>query len=382
MDGTQRLISGDNHIDLTYLPPDLWANPPAKWRLLAPRVEELEDGCHWFVEAQDKGMWNGVGPGFLPYTKGALARIDLMKDLGFEWDYRPGAKPRPTTPELRLADLDRDGVDAEIVYGCLMINEMIADPKLRLWCDQRYNDWAADFAKRSNPKRVYPLALVPNNDPQDAADEIRRCAKMGLKGGDFAFKRMSVPLYTHLWDPMWRAAAECKFPISFHATGFKALRTPDSPEQEKEYFQQYRLVRSALFQLDTMEVLVSVLASGACERFPELNFVLGESGVTWLPYVFDRLDTEYFDRARSIGLKMKPSDYFRRQGFVTYQQDQYLEPIVPLIGEDNIIWGADYPHPDCLWPDSRKILEKNLGGFPERVRRKITCENVARLYNI
>ena len=106
-------------------------------------------------------------------------------------------------------------------------------------------------------------------------------------------------------------------------------------------------MRSALFQLDTMEVLVSLLASGACEKYPEFNFVLGESGVTWLPYVFDRLDTEYHDRARSLGFKMKPSDYFRRQGYVTYQQDQFLEPIMPLIGEDNIIWGADYPHPDC-----------------------------------
>ena len=105
-------------------------------------------------------------------------------------------------------------------------------------------------------------------------------------------------------------------------------------------------MRSALFQLDTMEVLVSLLASGACEKYPEFNFVLGESGVTWLPYVFDRLDTEYHDRARSLGFKMKPSDYFRRQGYVTYQQDKFLEPIVPLIGEDNIIWGADYPHPD------------------------------------
>ena len=75
--------------------------------------------------------------------------------------------------------------------------------------------------------------------------------------------------------------------------------------------------------------------------------------MTWLPYVFDRLDTEYEDRARSLGFKLKPSDYFRRQGYVTYQQDQYLEPIVPLIGEDNIIWGADYPHPDCMWPNSR-----------------------------
>ena len=119
-------------------------------------------------------------------------------------------------------------------------------------------------------------------------------------------------------------------------------------------------MRSALFQLDTMEVLVSILASGACEKYPDFNFVLGESGVTWLPYVFDRLDTEYHDRARSLGFKMKPSDYFRRQGYVTYQQDKYLEPIVPLIGEDNIIWGADYPHPDCIWPNSRETLTQNL----------------------
>jgi predicted TIM-barrel fold metal-dependent hydrolase len=141
-------------------------------------------------------------------------------------------------------------------------------------------------------------------------------------------------------------------------------------------------VRSALFQLDTMEVLVSLLASGACEKYPDFNFVLGESGVTWLPYVFDRLDTEYEDRARSLGFKLRPSDYFRRQGYVTYQQDQYLEPIVPLIGEDHITWGADYPHPDCLWPNSHTILEKHLSAFAQRVRRKITHDNVTRLYNL
>ena len=59
------LISGDNHIDLTYCPPDLWSSQaPAKWKLIVPRVEQLDDGCHWFVEGQDKGMWNGIGPGF------------------------------------------------------------------------------------------------------------------------------------------------------------------------------------------------------------------------------------------------------------------------------------------------------------------------------
>ena len=112
------------------------------------------------------------------------------------------------------------------------------------------------------------------------------------------------------------------------------------------------------------------------------RFVLGESGVTWLPYVFDRLDTEYYDRATSLGFKMAPSDYFRRQGYVTYQQDKFLEPIVPLIGEDNIIWGADYPHPDCLWPDSRERLAENLASFSAETQRKITSTNVAKLYRL
>ena len=110
--------------------------------------------------------------------------------------------------------------------------------------------------------------------------------------------------------------------------------------------------------------------------------MLGESGVTWLPYVFDRLDTEYHDRARGLNFSMKPSDYFKRQGFVTYQQDQYLEPIIPLIGEDNIIWGADYPHPDYIWPESHATIEKNLAAISPRVRRKIVFDNVCRLYDL
>jgi uncharacterized protein len=377
------LVSGDNHIDLTYCPPDLWSSQaPNKWKLLVPRVEELEDGLHWFVEGQDKGMWNGVGPGFLKYQPGVFGHIDEMKTAGFEWENRRGARPRPTTPELRLADLDRDGLDAEIIYGCLMINDLITSGDQRAWANKMYNDWAADFAKRSDPNRVFPLAVIPNNDPQVAAAEVRRCAGMGLRGGDLAFKRMSLPMYHRDWYALWEAAAECRFPISFHSTGFKGLRTPDTPQMEQEYMVQWRLVRSALFQLDTMEVLVSLIASGACEKYPQFNFVLGESGVTWLPYVFDRLDTEYEDRGRALGFSMKPSDYFRRQGFVTYQQDKFLEPIIPLIGEDNVIWGADYPHPDCIWPNSRATLAANLSGFSDSVKKKITCDNVVKLYGL
>src|SRR5262245_17694048 len=114
----ERLISGDNHIDLTYLPTDLRSSQsPGRWKLLVPRVEELADGLHWFVEGRGKGMWNGVGPAVRKYVPGVFRHLDEMLAVGFTWDSRPGAKPRPPTPALRLADLDKDGIDAEIIYG-------------------------------------------------------------------------------------------------------------------------------------------------------------------------------------------------------------------------------------------------------------------------
>jgi predicted TIM-barrel fold metal-dependent hydrolase len=291
-----------------------------------------------------------------------------MKDLGFEWDYRPGATPRPTNPEQRLADLDRDGVDAEIIYGCLMINEMIADGELRAWCDRQYNDWAADFAKRSDPKRVFPLAIVPEHRPPAGRGRSASLRQAGAARRRSRVQAHVAPALPSRLGSALGSGRRVPVPdlLSLHRLqGASRARLAGDGEGVQPPVPARPL---ALFQLDTMEVLVSLLASGACEQYPNFNFVLGESGVTWLPYVFDRLDTEYFDRARGLGLSMKPSDYFRRQGFVTYQQDQFLEPIVPLIGEDNIIWGADYPHPDCLWPESRKILEKNLSGFSETVR--------------
>ena len=220
-----------------------------------------------------------------------------MKDAGFEWDNRPGARPRPTTPELRLADLDRDGVDAEIIYGCLMINDLIADGERRAWADR-----STTTGPRTSPSAPTPTAssrspIIPNNDPLEAAAEVRRCAKMGLRGGDLAFKRMSLPLYHHGWYPLWEAAAECRFPISFHSTGFKGLRAPDTPQMEQEY-----MIAVAARALGAVPARHHG-SPGVADRlrrlreYPDFNFVLGESGVTWLPYVFDRLDTEYEDRA-------------------------------------------------------------------------------------
>ena len=93
---SHELISGDNHIDLTYCPPELWSDTaPAKWKAMVPRCDERDNGLHWIVDGHENCMWNGVGPGFLKYQKGSFGHVDEMKDFGFEWDNQRGASPRP-----------------------------------------------------------------------------------------------------------------------------------------------------------------------------------------------------------------------------------------------------------------------------------------------
>ena len=379
----EKLISADNHIDLTYCPADLWsAQAPAAWRDAAPRVEDRDDGLHWLVDGQDKGMWNGVGPGFLKYQKGTFHHVDEMKQAGFEWDYRRGAKPRPTTPELRVADLDKDGVAAEIVYGCLMINHMIANPEMRGWADRSTTTGSPILPGR--PTRTgcsrspsFPTTIRKPRRPRCGAARNSACVA-AISHSSICRCRCGTTIGTRCGRPRRNASSRSR---STRPASRRPARRTRRRWRRNTPPSTVWCVRHCS-RLDTMEVLVSLLASGACEKYPEFNFVLGESGVTWLPYIFDRLDTEYHDRARSLNFKLKPSDYFRRQGYVTYQQDKFLEPIVPLIGEDNIMWGSDYPHPDSLWPESHAVLAENLAAVSPSVRRKIVCDNVARLYNL
>jgi predicted TIM-barrel fold metal-dependent hydrolase len=111
--------------------------------------------------------------------------------------------------------------------------------------------------------------------------------------------------------------------------------------------------------------------------------VLGESSIGWIPYFLQRMDYEYEEEESfHLRLRLKPSDYFRLNGFVTYERDAVGARLLDLLGEDNVMWGSDYPHPDGTWPDSMRFIEQELRGVSERVRRKVTHDNAAKLYGL
>ena len=371
-----RIISADCHIDMTWMPGDLWVkNAPARMRDQVPQVRQTPDGPRWFAEEKELGVFGGLGFGFDKVQRNFSKHVERMFQAGF---YEGG--PHPTTPALRLKDQEIDGIDAEVMYGILGIGLRMQDRELIQTVYEIYNDWAADFCK-SNPQRFVGLACIPSRDPAAAAGELRRAARLGLKGADFAVSTAAYPIWHGAWDPLWEAAQECRMPISFHTTGYPA-REPSDEAMKKDYDLRYRATRTTMFQIVAAEFLASIVFSGALERYPGMKFVLGECGASWIPYVLGRMDEEYEDQFQHLNFSLKPSEYWRRQGYTTFQHETTIADVAHLVGEDNIIWGSDYPHPDGIWPDSLKVIEEDLSRLDTRARRKITCENAGKLYGL
>jgi len=284
---------------------------------------------------------------------------------------------RPGQPQTRLEDMDRDGVRAQVVYGPTCTQLRIADAGLYEQVAKVYNDWAAEF-QRQDPDRLILLADLPSHDPSSASRELERCAKLGHRGAIVSSTvGRSRPLFDEVWDGFWDTAQEIGIPIHVHlAGGLHSL------EMKLGSWRMPAAVAVVPMQLD--ETLAGLIFSGALEKRPEVKFVMGEAGLGWIPYVLERLDHEldkYGAKIQDHKLAMKPSEIFARQVFVTYEDEQLGVELIPRIGVDNVMWASDYPHGDSTWPHSRKALaESPLAQHGPAVLRKVTCENVARVY--
>ena len=130
---------------------------------------------------------------------------------------------------------------------------------------------------------------------------------------------------------------------------------------------------------------LALLEGGVLERYPKLRVAFLESGCGWVPYWLWRLDeAEYKHLAWEVAdnIKMKPSEYFRRQCFVSVEPSEpYLHQAIEYIGEDNLIFGSDYPHidqdPDVV--DDAVALEERL---PRDTVQKILWDNPRRFYGL
>jgi len=109
-----------------------------------------------------------------------------------------------------------------------------------------------------------------------------------------------------------------------------------------------------------------------------------EFELAWAPHVLSSMDYTYRERHEEALYRfrdgVRPSDFFHRNVFLSFQEDAVGIRLRDAIGVDNMMWGSDYPHSESTFPQSRKILAEILAGVPEDEQAKIAGGNTARLY--
>jgi predicted TIM-barrel fold metal-dependent hydrolase len=146
---------------------------------------------------------------------------------------------------------------------------------------------------------------------------------------------------------------------------------------------QFRQAGSALAFAGVMFSIADILQSGVCERFPNLKFVITEFEAGWTAIMLKRLDWAYtrFGGART-GLPHPPSFYWKRQFFVTFEDDALGVRTRDYIGTNTIIWGNDYPHGDSVFPRSQAVLTDVLKDCTRDEIYQMTVKNVVDLYKL
>ena len=128
-----------------------------------------------------------------------------------------------------------------------------------------------------------------------------------------------------------------------------------------------------------------MLCSGVLHRFPKLKIVSVESGIGWIPFLLEALDYEWAETGsqQEFALDMPPSEYFKRQVYGCFWFEKTAPKLlIETIGEDNLLFETDFPHPTCLYPDVRGYLEDVTADWSDTTRRKILRDNAAALYNV
>jgi predicted TIM-barrel fold metal-dependent hydrolase len=364
------LISADSHVIEV---PDLWEKGlPRSFAERAPKV--------YFDERRKSWMFGS--PEVIPQAVGGLfmagqrpEEIENFRKAGFSVARKGG-----WDPVQRLEDMKIDGVSGEVLYPSLGLGLFcMEDASLQEACFRVYNDWIIDYCKGA-PERLFGIAMISGFDMPHAVAELERCKKAGLRGAMvWQVPHGSLPFSSDHYERFWAAAQDLDMPVNLHIlTGHGA----SMHRQTLGGIERYR--RSVNQCGEIADALFDIIFSGVLERFPRLKIVSVENEIGWIPYWLAQCD-KAFERFRSsqpITIKKRPSEYFQRQVYATFFNDQAGCRMLSWWGMDNCMWSNDYPHQNSTWPRSREVIARDLASFSAGDRAKLVQLNVARLYDL
>ncbi len=365
-----QIVSVDDHV---IEHPDVFQDRlPEKLKARGPKITHTPEG---------KDVWIIDG---VPHPSVGLNAVagKPREEYGLEPTAYDDMRPGCYTIEDRIADMDVDGIHAQLCFpslpgfaGSTFMN--MPDKELAAACVTAWNDWCIDEWCAGMPGRQIPLSLVPFWDIDLTVKETERVLAKGSRTISFTEMphALGLPSYhTDHWDPFFALLNEANVPLSIHfGSGGGPNVAADAPFT----------TAIAMYGLNSVLATIDLCNTRIFERFPNLKFALSEGGIGWMPYALERMDYTWERHRYYTGMvdAQKPSDIFREHIYGCFIHDEAGLHNVDRIGVDNIMFEGDYPHSDSNWPHARKMLAESLAHLPDDVCRKIAEDNARKLFN-
>ena len=346
------VVSADNHWEITE---DIfYENFPEHLKERAPRV--------WF-----DGYWRIGRPG----VKEAFGLGDRIEET-----LKKGFTPTAWSHDVRRRDLEIDGMSKEIVFPQSLLGYVDPDPEIRTAIALVYNDYVAE-QQRINPDFV-GVGLCSNWwEPDLILPALERLKELGiktfmmptkLKGQDGKELSYADPIM----EPFWDATSKVGLPLCFHVG--EALNFEGRGALAAGALQVFAPFRGPISQL---------VFGGVFDRHPEVKVVFAEAGIGWvLPWLQDA--EALYDLYGTLldPIEHRPSYYWRKNCYATFQADELGLAHVDVLGADRIMWAADYPHSEGTFGFSRKAMQVVYDTLGDADAKLVLGENARTVFRL
>jgi predicted TIM-barrel fold metal-dependent hydrolase len=282
----------------------------------------------------------------------------------------------------QLEMMDVEGFAAAALYPSVFLyvpfSSAVSTPDSVILCNG-YNNWLVDFCA-ANPRRLLAVGLLPLADVDAACVEAERVRSKGARA---VMVRPNPVNGRNLGDPAYDRLYSTLEDLDLALTVHEGLSVR-IPQLGRDRFDRFFDRHMASHPWEQQAACLSLIVDGALERHPRLRVAFLESGTGWLSYWLGRMDQHYEWLHAEVDhlVSMKPSEYFRRQCFISADpEDRLVYQAIEYIGDENIVYASDYPHPDAEYPG---ILKEFLDApqISATSKQRILVENPRRLYGL
>jgi hypothetical protein len=346
----------------------------AFWSELTDRIDN--DVYRQMAKAfRDRG---GSPPGLLNATPGMLYQ-DVFGRIPHQQRLAEAVPTGRTHPQVTLVQraMDSMGIDYMVVFPTpMLVLGMHPQAEIEVALGNAFNRWLVEQILPQEP-RIKAMLYLPFNHPEACLEVVER---YGDTPGVIGFTVTSTryrPVHHDAYMPLYAAIEATGKPFGFHS-GFHW------GDQSMQQCNRFLSMHALSFVHFNLVHLTNWLVNGLPERFPRLKVIWIESGLAWVPFLMQRLDSEFMMRSSEAPLlKRLPSDYIREMYFTSQPLERsnmkLTEATFAAINADTqLLFASDWPHWDFDLPSSITMLPF----LDAQAKRNILGLNAARIFNL